>query len=128
MKAKQFFKVMLVGLAVTFATGAFAASNVQKGRFQILSPAQVNGTQLPAGEYLARWEGTGASVNVEIVRDGKVVATVPAKVTDLGHKADQDASEVNEVDGHRALSALRFAGKKVQLDLGGSAAEANGMK
>lgn len=128
MKSSQFFKLLLVCFAVALATSAFAANGIQKGNFQVSEPVQVNGTQLPAGEYVAKWEGTGESVKVEISHNGKVVTTVPAKVVDLTQKADQNASEVSEVNGRRELNALRFSGKKVQLDLGTPAAEAHGIK
>lgn len=128
MKSSQFFKLLLVCFAVALATSAFAANGIQKGNFQVSEPLQVNGTQLPAGEYVAKWEGTGESVKVEISHNGKVVTTVPAKVVDLTQKADQNASEVSEVNGRRELNALRFSGKKVQLDLGTPAAEAHGIK
>jgi len=128
MKSSQFFKLLLVCFAVALATSAFAANGIQKGNFQVSEPVQVNGTQLPAGEYVAKWEGTGESVKVEISHNGKVLATVPAKVVDLTAKADQNASEVSEVNGRRELNALRFSGKKVQLELGSQAAEAHGIK
>ena len=128
MKSSQFFKLLLVCFAVALATSAFAANGIQKGNFQVSEPVQVNGTQLPAGEYVAKWEGTGESVKVEISHNGKVLATVPAKVVDLTAKADQNASEVSEVNGRRELNALRFSGKKVQLELGSQAAETHGIK
>ncbi len=128
MKSTQFFKLLLVCFAVALATSAFAASNVQKGNFQISGPVQVNGTELPAGEYVAKWEGTGENVKVDISRNGKVLATVPAKVVELGQKASEDAAEVVTANGKRELSALRFSGKKVQLQLGSPAAGTSGIK
>jgi len=118
MKSAQFFKAFFLVLAL--ASFVFAANNTQKGNFEISAPVQVSGTQLPAGEYVARWDGTGDNVKVEISRNGRVLATVPAKVVELGEKASNDAAEVsNGANGSRELSALRFAGKKVQLELGG---------
>jgi hypothetical protein len=122
MKSTQFFKSLFLILAL--ATGAFAAGNAQKGSFQVSEPVQVSGTQLAAGDYVARWEGTGDSVKVEIVRNGKVLATVPAKVVELGQKASDDAAEIANNGAGRELKALRFSGKKVQLDLGSQMAGA----
>jgi hypothetical protein len=124
MKSTQFFKSVLVLLILAFATAAFAAGSAQKGNFQVSAPVQVSGTELPAGDYVARWEGTGESVKVEIVRNGKVLATVAAKVIELGQKASDDAAEIANNGAGRELKTLRFSGKKVQLDLGNQMAGA----
>lgn len=129
MKSSQFFKLLLICLAVALATSAFAANGTQKGNFQIFDPVQVNGTQLPAGDYVARWEGTGDNVKVDIMQNGKVLATVQAKVVDLGQKASEDATEIaNGSNGSRELTTLRFSGKTIQLELGSPSAEAHSMK
>ena len=121
MKSTHFFKATF--LVLLLATAAFAASNVQKGNFQISDPVQISGTQLPAGDYVAKWEGTGDNVKVEITHNGKVLATVPARVVELGEKASNDAAEVStSASGSRELTGLRFSGKKVQLALGSQAA------
>jgi hypothetical protein len=126
MKSSQFFKVLLVCFAVALATSAFAA---QKGNFQVSDPVVVNGTQLPAGDYVAKWEGTGNNVKVDITRNGTVVATAPAKVVELNQKASEDAVEISTgAGGKRELTTLRFSGKKIQLELGSSPAEAAGVK
>ncbi|HEX7289011.1 MAG TPA: hypothetical protein VF532_22695 [Candidatus Angelobacter sp.] len=124
MKSTQSFKSVLVLLVLVLATAAFAAGGGQKGNFQVSEPVQVSGTQLPAGDYVARWDGTGESVKVEIVRNGKVLATVPAKVVELGQKASDDVMEIANNGAGRELKSLRFSGKKVQLDLGGQMAGA----
>lgn len=129
MKSSQFFKLLLICFAVVLATSAFAANGVQKGNFQISDPVQVNGTQLPAGHYVVKWEGTGDNVKVDITSEGKVLATVPAKVVDLGQKAAYDAAETaTSANGKRELTKLRFSGKNIQLELGSPSADAQGMK
>jgi hypothetical protein len=117
MRSAQFFKGLFLVLAL--ASLAFGANNTQKGNFEISAPVQVSGTQLPAGGYVARWQGSGDNVKVEISRNGKVLATVPARVVELGEKAANDAAIVaNGADGSRDLNGLRFAGKQVQLEFG----------
>ncbi|HET7873364.1 MAG TPA: hypothetical protein VFL42_12675 [Terriglobales bacterium] len=125
MKSSQLFKALFLVLAL--ASLALAAGNTQKGNFEISAPVQVAGTQLPAGEYVARWEGTGENVKVAITRNGKVMASVPARVVELGEKSSNDVAEVaTGANGSRELSALRFAGKKVQLELGSQSASVQG--
>src|SRR5258708_1635086 len=118
MKSSLFSKIMMLTFALALATSAFAANDTHKGNFQFSSPTQVNGKELPSGEYVARWEGTGPSVKVDIIRDGKVLTTVTAQLVNLDQKAGEDAAEVqNGAGGSRELSVLRFSGKKYSLTL-----------
>jgi hypothetical protein len=71
MKSSVFSKVMMLTLVLAFATSVFAANESYKGTFQLSDPTQVNGKQLPAGIYVARWEGTGPSLQVDILSNGK---------------------------------------------------------
>lgn len=129
MKSSQFFKVLLVCFAVALATSAFAAGGAEKGNLQVSDPVVVNGTQLPAGDYVVKWEGTGSNVKVDITRNGAVVATAPAKAVELNQKASEDASEISTgASGKRELTTLRFSGKKIQLELSSSSTEAGGVK
>ena len=118
MKSSQSLKIMIVLLVVTLAGSAFAA-DITKANFQISSPAQVGSTTLPAGDYTAKWSGNGPTVQVSIVRNGKTLATVPAKLVPLDKKSSVDSAEVqNGSGGRHDLTALHFSGKKYSLELG----------
>jgi len=124
MKSSLFSKLLLASLALMLAGSAFAASGSHKENFQISSPTQVNGTELPAGDYQARWEGSGPSVQVNIMQGKKVVATVPAQVLELDQASYSSETEIkNASSGDRELTALRFSGKKYALDLGSESAQ-----
>ena len=111
-------KLITLALATLLATTAFAADS-HKGSLQVFDPVQVNGKNLPAGEYTVAWKGDGPDVTLNISHDGKVVATATAKIVPLEQKAEQDAAEVKSVSaGGRELTAIRFSGKKYQLDIG----------
>ena len=110
-------KGLILGLALLLSTGAFAAS---KGTLQLNAPATVAGKQLAAGDYTVKWDGTGPSVQVEILKGKNVVATVPAQVVTLDHASNYDSAVVNTSgDGGRVLSQIRFSGKKLALEVGG---------
>lgn len=84
----------------------------------------MNGTTLPAGDYTAKWDGTGPAVQVSIVRNGRTVATVPAKLVQSEQKAADNAAEIqNGASGQRELTALHFSGKKYSLQLGSTTAQ-----
>jgi hypothetical protein len=124
MKSSQSLKVSLLLFALSLVSAAFAA-DVMKGTFQISAPTQVNGTTLPAGEYVAKWSGSGPTVQVSIARDGKTVVTAPATLVQSEGKASLTAAEIqNSAAGARELIALRFSGKTYSLQLVSPATEA----
>ena len=125
MKSSLFFKIIFATLAVALTTGAFAANDVHKSNFEISAPTQVNGKQIPAGEYTAKWEGSGPTVQVNIMKGKNVVATVPAQIVELSAPAPDTHAEIkNSTNGDRELVGLQFSGKKYALELGTEAARA----
>ncbi len=120
MKSSLSLKVMILFLAVALVSSAFAADG-GKGNFRVSAPVQVNGTTIPAGDYVARWNGSGPTVQVSIVKNGKTLATVPAKLVQSEQKASEDAAEIqNGAAGKRELTGLHFSGKKYSLELSGA--------
>jgi hypothetical protein len=115
---------MMAIAVLAMTTAAFAGSNAHKNNFQLFDSAQINGTDLPAGDYTAKWEGTGPDVKVSIVRDGKVVATVPATVVESSTKASNDAAELDNSKSARQLSAIHFSGKTYSLQFNGDSTQA----
>jgi hypothetical protein len=118
MKWNNLAKLVVLGLAVLLATGAFASN---KGTLNVQETVQVNGQQLPAGEYQVRWEGTGSNVEVSFMRGKKEVAKTSAKVVELDQKPAYDSAVVDHSGGVAAISQVRFAGKKFALAIGGDA-------
>jgi hypothetical protein len=116
MKLSMIFRKLLPGLALLLATAAFAAS---KGSLKVYEPTTVSGYQLAAGEYQLKWDGTGPSVDVSVLSQGKVVATAPARLIELGHaNADSSTETSQNHDGTRSLTKVNFAGKKYALGFG----------
>ena len=125
MKSSLFSKIIFAALALALTASAFAANDSHKSNFEISAPTQVNGTQLAAGEYTAKWEGSGPTVQVSILQGRKVIATVPAQVVALTEPAAQTQAEVkSNSSGDRELTSLQFSGKKYSLDLGSESAKA----
>jgi hypothetical protein len=117
MKCANVSKGLLLGLTLLLATSVFASSN--KGSLQTMSDVTVNGKALPAGEYSLQWDGTGANVQLNILKGKKVVATTPARLVDLGQAPRLDAAVItSNGDGSRSLAEVRFAGKKYALQIG----------
>ena len=119
MKLNNLAKLAVLGLAVLLATGAFASN---KGTLSVQEAVQINGQQLPAGEYQFRWEGTGSNVEVSFMQGKKEVAKTSAKVVELQEKSPYDSAVVDHSSGAASVSQLRFAGKKFALVLSGGEA------
>ncbi len=127
MKFSKMSKMMMLSLALLLATSAFAG-DTHKGSVQFFNDVQLNGRQLPAGEYQVKWEGTGSNVELSILRNNKVLATAPAQLVDLAQKPSANAALINNnADGTRSISEIRFAGKKQALAVGRESAQ-NQMK
>lgn len=119
MTLSKFAKIfMMLCLAVAFVGSSFAAS-AHKANFQISESVDVNGTELAPGDYVAKWTGDGPDVQVSITRNGKEVATAPAKLVQLDRKSREDACETRASGSVRELDGLQFAGKKYSLEIGG---------
>jgi len=110
-------KTMVLGLALLLATGAFA-SNKTSVRFS--ESVDVNGQQLPAGEYQVRWTGTGSNVEVSFMQGKKELAKTTAKMVDLDNPSQSDAAVLDTSSGKTTVSQIRFAGKKSAISLIGS--------
>jgi len=116
MKFATVSKSLILGLALTLASTAFAAS---KANLTLNNPTSVNGTTLKAGDYRLEWDGSGPNVEVSIVQGRKVVTKVPAKLVDLDKAASNDSAILKQNgDGSTTLSGVRFQGKKYALELG----------
>ena len=119
MKFATVSKVVVMGLTLVLACGAFAAS---KANLTLDDTTNVNGTQLKAGDYKLEWDGSGPTVEVSIVQGKKVITKVPARIIELDKAPSNNAAVLKQdANGMRTLSGARFSGKKLALELGESA-------
>jgi hypothetical protein len=124
MKLRNISKGLVLGLALLLATSALAAN---KGSLQVGDPLTVAGKQLAAGDYTVQWEGNGPSIELSILQGKKVVATVPARLTNLDQPSSYNSAVVTKTSaGARTLSQIRFSGKKYALEIGGESSAGMG--
>jgi hypothetical protein len=114
MKASKMFKGTPILMAILLSTSAFAAN---KRALYIDEPVIVGGQQVPEGDYSAEWQGTGTNVEVTLTKNGKLITTVAAKWVTLDRASAYDSIVVINADGVRRLSQIRFAGKKVAIEI-----------
>jgi hypothetical protein len=80
MKASK-FTLGTVALVLLSISGW--ASDKMKANIQIDQTVFVGSTQLAPGEYKITWTESGSNAEVTFSRGGKVIATVPAQVTQV---------------------------------------------
>ena len=76
----------------------------------------LNGTTLPAGDYVVRWEAHSPQASVEFARDNKVVLSTECKLEDRGKKSNSDSIlYYTASDGTMTINEIRFAGSSAVL-------------
>jgi len=115
---KLFPRFMFFLLLVFSATSLFAGADRYEGPMNIGATVQVAGRQLQPGLYGIRWDGTGPTTQVSITREGKVVATIPARVVKLEQKSTQDVVELKTAgNGAKELAKIQFEGRQYALEI-----------
>jgi hypothetical protein len=110
-------KTLLAALALLLATSAFAAKKQNKGSIDLDRPTTIGGHQLTPGEYKLTWGGPGPNVDLMILSNGKLVATVPAHLIELTRPEPSNGYETRtNDDGSHTLTSIEFVGKKYTLD------------
>ena len=115
---KYFASLALVTFVLT--VGAFAKDN-HSGNFTISEKVRVGSTELAPGQYKAQWTGTANDVKIEILQNGKTIATTGGTIKDLSQPSPYDAvltktltdntQTLDEIDFNHRSEALVIAGE-----------------
>ena len=77
---------------------------------------RVGGKQLESGNYKVEWQGTGPEIQVNFVRDGKTVATVPGTLKTNDAKVTQDDIMTDTANASiQTLTEIDFSRNKESL-------------
>ena len=110
------YRKLISAFILLLATTAFASN---KASCTLAQTVTVSGHQLAPGEYQFQWEGTGPSINLNILSKGKLITTVPAQMVEQSSATEKTTMRMRENnDGSRSLSQINFAGKKYALTFG----------
>lgn len=106
-------------VALLFSLSAFA-KDMHSGRFTLSDPVQVGSTQLAPGDYKAQWNGPADDVKIEIIQNGKTVATTQGKLENLTKPSPYDAVLTKTLDNNtQALDEIEFGNHTEALVLSG---------
>ena len=118
MKLAQYFASFAL-LTFVLSVSAFAKDS-HSGKFTLSDPVQVGSTQLAPGDYKAEWTGPANDVKIEILQNGKTVASTQGKIEDLQKPAPYDAVLTKTLDNNtKALDEIEFGNHTQALVLGG---------
>ena len=105
---KQMKLAALICMFALLSLGAFARDKNQRS-VEILDPVQVGSTQLQPGVYKIEWQGTGPEVQVNFLRNGKTIATVPGTLkTNDDHVVQDDIVTATTSANTKALKEIDF--------------------
>lgn len=117
---KMQFLAALAAVALWLSAGAFAR-DTNSGKFDLAQQAKVGSTMLQPGSYKAEWTGNNNNnLNINIVKNGKTVATAQGQLKELPSKSPYSAvtlrnlanhtSRVDEIDFNNRTEALVLRG------------------
>jgi hypothetical protein len=115
---KSRLSIALFGAALLFSSAA-SAGDSNKATLNLIESVRVEGKTLNPGHYKVEWTGSGADVQVTVLKGRDTVATFPARVTEQPSQIRSDAyGSATQTDGTRALTAIYIGGKHTVLEVG----------
>src|SRR5882762_5264194 len=106
MKFAQFVAA-LATLARVLCVNSFAKDN-HSGNFTLTDPVRVGSTELARGRDKAEWSGPADAIKVEILQNGKTVATVPGQIKNLPRPAPYDSVATKTENETTTLDVIEF--------------------
>jgi hypothetical protein len=111
------FSAVLCAFALVLSVGAFAKAK-NEGSFDLSQAATVGATQLQPGHYKVEWTGTSGTVNVDIMQNGKTIATAQGTLKELGSRPAYDSVTLKaNTDHHNRIEEIDFHNQKDALIL-----------
>jgi|SRR5580698_1174271 hypothetical protein len=113
---KQLKYAALLSTLTLMCTMSALARDKNQHSVEISDSVQVGGTQLSPGSYKLEWQGAGPEIQVNFVRDGKTVATVPGTLkTNDAHVVQDDVVIGTNSANTKMLEEVDFAHSKEAL-------------
>ncbi|MGA8623015.1 MAG: hypothetical protein WB660_31385 [Candidatus Sulfotelmatobacter sp.] len=106
-------------MALSLSLSAFAADS-HSGKFTLTDTVQVGSTELTPGNYKAEWSGPTGAVKIDILKNGKTVATAEGKIRDLQRPSPYDSVTVKALaNDTKAIDEIDFSNHTQALVLAG---------
>lgn len=99
---------------VLWALSLPAAADSQSGKIRLSNHVVVSGVQLEPDEYVVRWDGNGPHVQVNFLRNGKEVVSLPGTLIQQKSQYNSVTTHLDE-SGTRTLREITFSKVKLLL-------------
>jgi len=119
MKSVKYFASFAI-VTLFLSAGAFAKDS-HSGNFTVSETVRVGSAELAPGRYKAQWTGTANDVKIDILQNGKTVATAQGAIKNLDQRSPYDAvttktlqdntKTVDEIDFNNRSEALVLQGE-----------------
>jgi hypothetical protein len=116
------FALLALALTVTFSLSAFAGS--KSTDITLTQDVTLNGTNLPAGNYVVKYDVDGSNAQVKFTQGGKEVASARGQVKTLTKKPFTNQVLLNTSGGTATISEIDFGGKDTAVTFGSADASA----
>ena len=103
----------LLVLALTVSISAFAKSKSEN--ISLFQDVTVNGTNVPAGDYVIKYDIDGNNAQVKFTQHGKEIASTTGQVKTLSKKPVQNQVLLNTNGDTRTISEIDFGGKDTAI-------------
>jgi hypothetical protein len=110
---KQIKYAALVSMLALLSTVSAFARDKNQHSVEISDSVQVGNAQLTPGNYKVEWQGTGPEIQVNFIRDGKTVATVPGTLKTNDAQVVQDEIVTEDTSANtKTLKEIDFSHNK----------------
>jgi len=106
-------RLALLVLALTLSISAFAKPKSEN--ITLYQDATVNGTNLPAGEYVVKYDVDGSNAQVKFMKGSKEVASANGQVKTLSKKSVSNQIVLNDAGNARSIAEIDFGGKDTAI-------------
>jgi len=106
-------------LTLVLSVSAFAKDN-HSGNFTLFDTVHIGSTELQPGHYKAQWTGAANEVKIDILQNGKTVATAAGTIKALQQPSPYDAVTTKTLeDNTKTVDEIDFNNRSEALVLGG---------
>ena len=97
---------------------SFAKDNLS-GKFTLADPVRVGSTELAPGHHKGEWSGPADAVKIEVLQNGKTVATKQGQIKNLPRPAPYESVATKSENDTTTLDEIEFNNRTDALVLGG---------
>jgi recombinational DNA repair protein RecT len=109
-------RLAVLAFAVMLALNAFAKPKSEN--ITLYQDATLNGTSVPAGEYVVKYDVDGSNAQVKFMKGNKEVASATGQVKTLNKKVVSSQVVLNSDGNARTISEIDFGGKDTAISFG----------